>query len=122
VVQINTAGMARLETELVAALEAVLRPATILLRNDSGARAQEGLAEEVRLAKGSLDGPIPVVEAGLAFWADPLRGQKTGWFFDQRANRRFAARLARDGEMLDLYSYAGGFGLAALAAGARSAL
>jgi 23S rRNA (cytosine1962-C5)-methyltransferase len=51
-----------------------------------------------------------------------MEGQKTGWYFDQRDNRAFAARLARDERVLDLYSYGGGFGLTALAAGAKDVL
>jgi 23S rRNA (cytosine1962-C5)-methyltransferase len=118
VVQANTAGMERLSGAVLAALDAVLAPRAVVLRNDSRARAPEGLGEEIRLAKGTLDGPITVREGGLAFLADPLEGQKTGWFFDQRDNRTFVAALAAGTRVLDLYAHTGGFGLRAAAAGA----
>src|SRR5262249_41658621 len=59
-------------------------------------------------------------ELGLLLEVEPLAGQKTGWFLDQRDNRVAAARLAAGARVLDLYSYAGGFGLAAARAGARA--
>ncbi|HKW55018.1 MAG TPA: class I SAM-dependent rRNA methyltransferase [Stellaceae bacterium] len=122
VAQLNTAGMARLEAEWVAACEAVLAPRAIVLRNDSPARALEGLEPERRLAKGEIDGPIELVENGARFLADPREGQKTGWFFDQRDNRRFVAGLSTGARVLDLYCYAGGFAIAAAQAGADAVL
>src|SRR6185437_9872372 len=119
VCQFNTAGMALLETDVLAALDELLRPEIIVLRNDSSARLAEGLTNEVRVAKGTVDGPIEFVENGARFRADLLGGQKTGWFFDQRANRRFMSALARDGRVLDLYTFAGGFAVQAALAGAR---
>jgi 23S rRNA (cytosine1962-C5)-methyltransferase len=118
VAQLNTAGMTRLEGELLAALEAVLAPRAIVLRNDSSARAQEGLGEEVRVARGRLDGAVEVRENGARFEVDPLGGQKTGWFYDQRDNRRFMARLAKEARVLDLYCFLGGFAIEAAVAGA----
>ena len=122
VCQFNTAGMALLETDVLAALDELLRPEIIVLRNDSSARLAEGLPSEVRVAKGTVDGPIEFVENGARFRADLLGGQKTGWFFDQRANRRFMSALARDGRVLDLYTFAGGFAVQAALAGAREVI
>jgi 23S rRNA (cytosine1962-C5)-methyltransferase len=122
VCQFNTAGMALLETDVLAALDELLRPEIIVLRNDSSARLAEGLTNEVRVAKGTVDGPIEFVENGARFRADLLGGQKTGWFFDQRANRRFMSALARDGRVLDLYTFAGGFAVQAALAGAREVI
>jgi 23S rRNA (cytosine1962-C5)-methyltransferase len=122
VCQLNAAGMARLEGEILEALDATLAPRAVVLRNDSPVRELEGLESEVRLARGAIEGPIELVENGLTFLANPLEGQKTGWYFDQRDNRAFAARLARGLSVLDLYSYSAGFGLAAAAAGATSVL
>jgi 23S rRNA (cytosine1962-C5)-methyltransferase len=65
---------------------------------------------------------VELVENDLTYLADPLGGQKTGWYYDQRDNRAFAARLARGGRVLDLYSYSGGFAIAVAAAGAREVL
>jgi len=120
VMQSNTALMDRLEGPLCDALEELLRPRAIVLRNDSAVRGLEGLAEEVRVARGAVDGPIAVEENGAKFEADPLGGQKTGWFFDQRDNRAFVARLARGRRMIDVYTHTGGFGIQAALAGAEA--
>ncbi len=122
VAQLNTAGMARLEGEVLAALGAVLEPRTVVLRNDGTGRRLEGLAEEVRVAVGALDGAVDLVENGTRFFADPLAGQKTGWFYDQRENRRTLAALAQGCRLLDLYGFAGGFAVTAAKAGAREAI
>lgn len=122
VAQLNGAGIAALQSEIVAALDHLLRPRAILLRNDSPAREIEGLPVEILMAKGEISGRQDVEENGLLFVADLEGGQKTGWYFDQRDNRRLAARLAAGQEVLDLYSYAGGFGLTAAAAGALRVL
>jgi 23S rRNA (cytosine1962-C5)-methyltransferase len=119
VCQFNTAGMALLEDDVLAALDQVIAPEIIVLRNDSSARLAEGLGSEVRVAKGTIDGAVELVENGAHFSADLLGGQKTGWFFDQRANRRFMSGLARDLRVLDLYTFAGGFAVQAALAGAR---
>jgi 23S rRNA (cytosine1962-C5)-methyltransferase len=120
VVQSNAAGMDRLEAPLLEALTALLSPAAVVLRNDSPARTLEGLAQEVRIAVGQVDGPVAVEENGAVFPADVLAGQKTGWFFDQRDNRAFVGGLARGARVIDLYSYSGGFAIAAARGGAPS--
>jgi 23S rRNA (cytosine1962-C5)-methyltransferase len=122
VCQLNSAGMARLEPVILEALDRLLAPRVVVLRDDSPVRELEGLDQEVRIAKGTLDGATELSENDLTFLIDPLEGQKTGWYYDQRDNRAFVARLARDQEVLDLYSYSAGFGLLAAAAGARSVL
>ncbi|RDD63217.1 class I SAM-dependent rRNA methyltransferase [Ferruginivarius sediminum] len=118
VLQVNTAGMDRLLPQLTAALEATLAPRAIVLRNDSAARELEGLSSDVRMLKGQLDGPLELVENGTRFLADPREGQKTGWFYDQRDNRAFAARLAQGARVLDGYCYTGGFAVQAALGGA----
>jgi 23S rRNA (cytosine1962-C5)-methyltransferase len=122
VVQSNAAGMARLEPLVLDVLGNLFHPEAIVQRNDSPARALEGLPLETRLAKGSLDAPVVVHESGAVFRADLLAGQKTGWFFDQRDNRRFIAALARDARVLDLYCFSGGFAVQAARAGAVAVL
>ena len=118
VVQLNTAGMAALQPEVVAALDEVLHPKVIVARNDAPARQLEGLPQEVAALAGEIPERLELVENGLTFMADPGGGQKTGWFYDQRDNRRFAAGLARDQAVLDVYSHSGGFALTAAAMGA----
>ncbi len=116
--QLNTAGIALREAEFLDALKRVLNPQTIVLRNDTAARTLEGLASEDRVAFGTLAPPIEIIENGARFLIDPLAGQKTGWFFDQRENRALAARFAPGARVLDAYCYGGGFGIVAALAGA----
>src|SRR6185437_7867925 len=118
VAEINTAGIDRMESEFLAACQEMLRPRAIVLRNDSASRALEGLPTEQRVV-GDLSVPIAVEENGARFVADPVGGQKTGWFYDQRDNRRVVAALARGMRVLDLFCFTGGFAIAAAGAGAR---
>jgi len=121
VLQVNTAGMARLLPDLLAALDRLVEPATVVLRNDSPARELEGLPLAVEVVKGRLEGPCELVENGARYLADLREGQKTGWFYDQRDNRALAARLAaglRPCRVLDAYSFTGGFAIQAALAGA----
>ncbi|MFN4089567.1 MAG: class I SAM-dependent rRNA methyltransferase [Alphaproteobacteria bacterium] len=118
VVQANTAGMQAAEAEVLAALRDVLAPRSIVLRNDSPARAAEGLDLHTRVDGAPPDLPLAFVENGVRFLADPSEGQKTGWFHDQRDNRRAVAELARGARVLDVFAYTGGFGVTAACAGA----
>ena len=119
VVQANTAGMDRLLPEIDAALIDVFGARAIVHRNDSASRELEGLKQAITTAHGAPEMPIPLMENGCHFFADPINGQKTGWFFDHRENRAFTARLAHDQQVLDLYGYAGGFAVPAAKAGAQ---
>lgn len=119
VVQVNTAGMDALTPILLEALEAEFSPTTIVLKNDSPVRELEGLKREVVVAKGQA-GSIELIENDARFVADLSEGQKTGWFYDQRDNRRFMAGLAKDARVLDAYCYSGGFGVLAATRGAKS--
>jgi 23S rRNA (cytosine1962-C5)-methyltransferase len=119
VVQVNTAGMDALTPILLEALEAEFSPTTIILKNDSPVRELEGLTREVVVAKGQA-GSIELIENDARFVADLSEGQKTGWFYDQRDNRRFMAGLAKDARVLDAYCYSGGFGILAATRGATS--
>jgi 23S rRNA (cytosine1962-C5)-methyltransferase len=120
VVQVNSAGMEALTEPLLEALEAELAPRTIVLKNDSPVRELEGLKREVVVARGEAAGAIELIENDARFVADLSGGQKTGWFYDQRDNRRFMAGLSTDASVLDVYSYSGGFGVLAAKHGARS--
>jgi 23S rRNA (cytosine1962-C5)-methyltransferase len=117
VVQANTAGMDRLTPLLVETLTGLLPLRAVVARNDSAARRQEGLSESVALLFG-MDAGVEVMEGGVRFPVDPLGGQKTGWFFDQRANRDRVAALAEGARVLDVFCHTGAFGLRCAAAGA----
>lgn len=98
---------------------------TTLLKNASGrTRALEGLDDTSAVLFGAApDAPVPVLMNGATYMADLMGGQKTGLFYDQRPNQAFTAQLARGGaSVLDVFSHVGGFGLAALAAGAQNVL
>jgi len=118
VAQINSAGIDRMADELAAALMAVLGAKTVVLRGDSPIRKLEGLEESVRVVGAPLPDKVEVHENGISYRADLALGQKTGWYFDQRDNRAFMARLAEGARVLDVYSHGGGFGLACAMAGA----
>lgn len=121
-VQLNTAMMEALRAPLLAALREVVQPRAIVLRNDSPSRTLEGLelGSETAFAEDGVDltQPVEILENGGRFLVDVLEGQKTGWFYDQRDNRAAAARMAGGGRVLDVYTYAGGFGVQAGLAGA----
>ncbi|PKU26226.1 class I SAM-dependent rRNA methyltransferase [Telmatospirillum siberiense] len=118
VLEANTAGMEMLLPALLAALDEVLAPSTVLLQNDGAIRKLEGLELYDRVAKGEISGPIELEENGAYFFADLVTGQKTGWFFDQRDNRAAVAAMAKGRSVIDFYSYAGGFAIQAALAGA----
>lgn len=118
VVQITTAGMERLREDVVAVLEETLRPTGVLLRNDVPGRALEGLESYVETALGTVPEVVALEENGVRFEA-PLSGQKTGWFYDHRMNRARLQAYARGRRVLDVFSYAGGWGVQAAVAGAE---
>ena len=122
--QTTTAGMERLKDDIAAAVVKVLKPAALVWKNDAGSRAMEQLPEYADVAYGELSAPVIAREGGLDFEIDVIGGQKTGWFYDQRANRDLlgafgANALVRDARVLDMFSYLGGWGLRAAASGAR---
>ncbi len=82
-------------------------------------QALHGLSDGVILSGPALDGPVLFLENGLRFEANPVRGQKTGFFLDQRENRARVEKLAADKTVLDLFAYTGGFSLYAARGGAR---
>ena len=122
VVQITTAGMERLKTEIVAALTKVIRPSAILFRNDTSSRELEGLARYVETAHGDVPESITLEENGAKFVIAPHTGQKTGWFYDQRLNRSRFRHYVKGLRVLDVFSYVGAWGVQAALAGAESVL
>ncbi|MEJ6398085.1 RSP_2647 family RNA methyltransferase [Yoonia sp. 208BN28-4] len=123
VVQPNAAWADVLITPLVAALQKVTGVTTVVMNGTGRARSLEGLDEVTKVLAGvAPDGPVPAVMNGATYMADVMEGQKTGLFYDQRPNHAFAASLSKDARVLDVFSHVGGFGLAALAGGAKSVL
>jgi 23S rRNA (cytosine1962-C5)-methyltransferase len=123
VVQIGTAGMELLKPQIQQALRKVLHCDALLFKNDSAAREMEGLPAYVEAAMGRFDELAAVLEDGLEFQAPLAAGQKTGWFFDQAANRRALPNYVRKGSrILDVFSYVGAWGVRAAMSGAREVL
>ncbi len=118
VVQISTAGMEQQRQSLIEALEKVLKPSVILLRNDVKMRQLEGLDLYSEVVLGNLSGLTEIEENETRFQVDLEKGQKTGWFYDHRMNRARVQTYAKDKRVLDLFSYVGAWGLEAAAAGA----
>ncbi len=122
VVQVTTAGMERQLDALLAALDKVVHPGAVLLRNDTAIRELEGLERYVRTAVGEPPAEIEVEEGGRRFLAPLDVGQKTGWFYDQRDNRDRLASYVDGARVLDVFSYVGAWGVRAALGGAREVL
>jgi 23S rRNA (cytosine1962-C5)-methyltransferase len=123
VVQIGTAGMERLKAPIQDAVLQVLECETLLFKNDGAARELEGLPVYVEAGRGGIDEYGSVLEEGLRFALPLAAGQKTGWFFDQAANRRALTKYVRGGaRVLDVFSYVGAWGLRAARAGAAEVI
>ena len=128
VVQTLALGMDRHKAMLADLLTGLLQPAGIYERNDSTVRRLEGLPAQVgwlRLApagtalRGEADALVEIREHTARFLVDVARGQKTGFFLDQRENRLATAAAARSAEVFDAFCYTGGFAIQAARAGAR---
>ncbi|WP_136635450.1 RSP_2647 family RNA methyltransferase [Pseudooceanicola onchidii] len=123
VVQPNAAWAEVHLDQLTAALARVTGVTTILKSAGGRARGLEGLDDVDAVLTGTAPtAAVPVPMNGATYMADLMGGQKTGLFFDQRPNHAFAAGLAKGARVLDVFSHVGGFALAALVAGADSAL
>ncbi len=122
VIQPNAAWAEAHLSDLTQAVAEITGIARIVKNGTGRSRGLEGLPEETLVLKGAVDGPVPVLMNGATYMADVTGGQKTGLFFDQRENQRFAQKLAQGARVLDVFSHVGGFSLAALAGGALSAL
>lgn len=118
-VQISTWGMEKITADIIDTLDEVLKPQSILLRNDSNARSLEKLPEQVEVALGEPPQEVTLIENGISFIAPLHTGQKTGWFYDQRPNRAWLKGLVEGKRVLDVFSYIGAFGIQALGFGAK---
>jgi 23S rRNA (cytosine1962-C5)-methyltransferase len=121
--QIATAGMEALRPEVEAAVRKVLNPRLLYWKNDSGARELEQLPPFSAPAFGVAQSELRVREGGIDFGAPLTEGQKTGWFYDQAANRALLGRFLPAGaRVLDVCSYVGAWAITALKHGAGRAI
>jgi 23S rRNA (cytosine1962-C5)-methyltransferase len=121
VVQISSLGMDKRKAHIVAALQTIFSPRAIMERSDVAARKFEGLAESNGMLFGEQNGPVSVSLNGLKFETDLVGGHKTGMYLDQQANYQAVSQLVPQGgsgQVLDCFSFLGGFGLHAARAGA----
>ena len=118
VIQISALGMDKRKAVILAALQTIFSPRAILERSDVSSRKFEGLAESNGVLLGEQDGPISVNLNGLKFETDLVDGHKTGMYLDQQANYQAVSEFAKGGQVLDCFSFLGGFGLHAARAGA----
>ena len=112
-VQFNTYAMKRREDAIYDALLKLLAPKNIFEVAAGGFAQLEGFVSSARVVHGDKRHLVACKENGVRLEVEPLGGQKTGYFLDQRENRAMVGRLAKDARVLDLYTYAGGFALAA---------
>jgi len=122
VVQSLTAGIDRIEGEILSVLRERYHPQAIVLRNDSSSREIEGLGREKRVASGTLPKTVMIEESGIHYHVDILDGQKTGFFFDQRENRLTLKGLVAGRRTLDCFCYSGAWALSAARFGASETI
>ena len=118
VVQISALGMELRKAHIVAALQTIFSPRAIMERSDVASRKFEGLTESNGILFGEQTGPVSVHLNGLKFETDLVGGHKTGMYLDQQANYQAVSAFAKGGQVLDCFSFLGGFGLHAARAGA----
>lgn len=121
-VQCSTLGLQRRKDDVVAALRAVFDPPAIVERPDAEALTREGLTIAASPLHGDLPPSVEITEYGLTFIVDLLGGQKTGFFLDQRENRRRVANYCGGARVLNCFAYTGAFGVYAAAAGAAQVI
>lgn len=123
VIQVLSAGAEYWKNQFVDILQEIFRPKTIYERSDVDVRKLEGMVE----TKGILYGEEPpelieIIENGFKFQVDIINGQKTGFYLDQRANRKAMLEFSNDKEILNCFAYTGGFTVYGLHGGAKRAV
>ena len=118
VLQILCLGMERFKGDIVDALAQELSPRGIYERNDVPVRELEGLSQQTGLLFGEVPDRVEMQENGVRFLVDVKEGQKTGFFLDQKENRRVVRELSAGRRVLNCFSYTGTFGVCALKGGA----
>jgi len=120
VMQTLSYGMDRIKDLLADLLMKELNDSAVYLRNDAKSRVLEGLPLERGFLRGGGPTQVEIEEGPARFIVDVERGQKTGWFCDQRENRLATAQLAAGAEVLEVFCHTGAFGIHAALAGAAS--
>ncbi len=120
VFQIATAGMDKMRDLVVGAIKEVFAPRAIVERSDMPSRREENLEPVAGVVSGEDPGEVAFLEHGRRCVAAPLKGQKTGFFLDQKDLRSKIAQYAKGKEVLNLFSYTGSAAFAALAGGATN--
>jgi 23S rRNA (cytosine1962-C5)-methyltransferase len=122
VLRVSTAAMAARRAELAAWLTSAAGVRAVVARDDAAAARRDGFAPADGLLVGALpeDGVARIAEHGRRYRVDPLRGQKTGFYLDQRDARSRVEALAEGRRVLDLFAYTGGFAAAAARGGAAA--
>jgi 23S rRNA (cytosine1962-C5)-methyltransferase len=118
VLQISALGMEKRKEKIVGVLRRIFSPRAVLERSDVASRKFEGLEEVNGVTFGELTGPVSVNLNGLKFETDILGGHKTGMYLDQQTSYQAVAQFAKGAQVLDCFSFLGGFGLHAARAGA----
>ncbi len=122
VIQPLTAAMDKRKELLAEICTEIFNPAIIVDRSDNPSRRHEGLPLYKKIiysANGQSPEKILIKEGGVMLYVDPLKGEKTGYFFDQRDNRAYLKYFAEGSNILDAFCYTGGFTLHSLEYGAR---
>lgn len=119
VCQLLSAGADKHRDKIVQALQKLMPECSILERSDAAVREKEGLAPLVQDLAGEVPDEVIIEEYGLRLTVDVRKGHKTGFYLDQRLNRRLVGALAAGKEVLNCFSYTGAMGMHCLAAGAR---
>jgi 23S rRNA (cytosine1962-C5)-methyltransferase len=117
VMQTSALGMETRKPLILEALQKIFSPKTIVERNDSGFRKFEGMQDSNGVLFGTLDGPVTISLNGIKFQVDLVRGHKTGMYLDQQVNYEKVAKLVRGGNVLDCFTFLGGFALHAARTG-----
>lgn len=120
VLQTSSLGMDKRKPEIIAALQRIFSPRAIVERNELASRKFEGLADANGILAGNIEGDIDVKLNGLSFKTNPLGGHKTGLYLDQQANYQRVAEMSKGRQVLDCFSFLGGFAIHAAKEGAAN--
>lgn len=125
VFQIATAALDNLRDQVIQALVTVLSPNVLIERSDIASRSEEGLEDVVKVHFGEDPGAVSFLENGTMLRVEPLTGQKTGFFLDQKNLRKWILEhpsVFNGGKVLNVFSYTGSAGIAAMKSGAQKVL